>query len=505
MKLNNIIIHFCQKIHNYKIPKLKFKELELRYKKLYENEFKVYENDVNKANFITFLLFFIIFLISSIFLTRFSLLVSLSFSILLALIITYFFSENLLKQITKKENQLNAFLYIIKIYFSLIQKSHGDKADHAINFIKLISEYRLPISKEFRKMLNKIQLGENPETLLSKVNTPSLDFNLYIKELLISNFSSNYRLNENSLKKKFQKYLREIESKLSILFFFGLFFPLGLSFLILFRTINYFALIPILPLFFISLRKLNKKFLKNNFFLLSLINNYSKEEKARFNEFISFLLSLTLHLKKNGSPELAFVKAYSQSESYYSILERPLKTQISQLLNLSCTFDEILEKLQIELRSVRYKIILEVVGKLVAQNAYLSHEKITEILNELSNHQKLENRLEIIIKGERFKVLLFLFLLPIIIGGIGGIFPFFNLMMRSITLNSELSFSFLFDIVFTHEFIIIFFSLLFCVNVSSHNFLEIVSYERKIILIVASNVIFILAFFSSLINILNYL
>ncbi|GAH26134.1 unnamed protein product, partial [marine sediment metagenome] len=51
------------------------------------------------------------------------------------------------------------------------------------------------------------------------------------------------------------------------------------------------------------------------------------------------------------------------------------------------------------------------------------HEKITQILNEISIHQKLENKLEIIVKGERFKVLLFLFLLPIIIGGIGGLFP----------------------------------------------------------------------------------
>ncbi|MFX0046859.1 MAG: hypothetical protein ACFE8G_01700 [Candidatus Hermodarchaeota archaeon] len=428
-----------------------------------------------------------------------------SSSILLALIITYFFSQLLIKEITKKENQLNAFLYIVKINFSLIQKSHGDKTDHAINFIKLISEYRLPISQEFRNMFNKIQLGENPEILLSKVITPSLDFNLYMKELLVSNFSSNCRLNENSLEKEFRKYLREIESKLSILFFFGLFFPLGLCFLILFQTINYFILISILPLFFITLKILNKKFLKNNFFLLGLINNYSKEEKARFKEFISFLLSLTMHLQKNSSPELAFVSAYSQNEGYFRVLEKPLKTQISQLLNFSCTFDEILENLQIELRSIRYKIILDVIGKLVAQNAYLSHEKISEILNEISIHQKLENRLEMIIKGERFKVLLFLFLLPIIIGGIGGLFPLFNFVMRNISLKSELNFSVLFEILFTYEFIIIFCSLLFCVNVSSHYFLEIVAYERKRILIVISNAIFILAFFSTLISILNYL
>jgi hypothetical protein len=298
--------------------------------------------------------------------------------------------------------------------------------------------------------------------------------------------------------------LREIESKLSILFFFGLFFPLGLCFLILFQRINYYILISVLPLFFITLKTLNKKFLKNNFFLLGLINNYSKEEKAKFNEFISFLVSFTLNLQKNSSPELAFVKAYTQNELHYNFLKKPLKKQISLLLNFSCTFDEILERLQIELKSIRYQIILDVIGKLVAQNAYLSHEKISEILNEISIHQKLENKLEVIIKGEQFKVLLFLFLLPIIIGGIGGLFPLFNFIIGNISLNGNLSLSVLFKLLFTFDFIIIFLSLLFCVNISSHYFLEIISHERKRILIVVSNVIFILAFFSTFISILNY-
>ena len=504
MVLNDVLIRFYQKIHSYKIPKLKFKELDNRYKIIYKKEFNVYENDVNKANFIIFLIFFSIFLIPLMFLTKFSFILIVSFSLLLALIISYFFSRRLNNEIIKKENQLNALLYIVKIYFSLIQKSHGNKADHAINFIRLISEYKLPISKEFRKILNKIQLGENPEVLLSKIITPSLDFNLYLKGLLLSNFSNSYKLNEKSLEKKFRKFLREIESKLSILFFFGLFFPLGLCFLILFQRINYFILISILPLFYISLKALNKKFLKNNFFLLGLISNYSREEKAKFNEFVSFLLSFTINLQKNSSPEVAFVRAYSQNEYHYSILDKPLKSHISQLVNFACSFDEMLENLQFELKSIRYKIILDVVGKLVAQNAYLSHEKISEILNEISVHQKLENKLEIIIKGERFKVLLFLFLLPIIIGGIGGLFPLFNFVMGNTFLSGSLSFSVLFELLFSYDFIIIFFSLLFCIYISSHYFLEIISYERKRMLIVISNMIYVLAFFSAFINILNY-
>ena len=504
MAINKVLIRFYQSFHNCKIPKLKFKELDNRYKLIYKKEFNVDEIDINKGNFVIFIIFFNIFLISSFVLIKFNPLLNVSFSFLLALVISYIFSQNLYKEIIKKENQLNALLYIVKINFSLIQKSHGDNADHAINFIKLISESNLPISNEFRIMLNKVQIGENPEILLSKIITPSLDFNSYINELLLSNFSNNQRLKENSLEKKFRKYLREIESKLSILFFFGLFVPLGLCFLILFQRINYIILISVLPLFFISLKILHKKFLKNNFYLIGLINNYSKEEKAKFNEFISFLLSFTMNLQKNSSPELAFVKAFAQNEHHYTILETPLKTQISHLLNFSCTFNDLLERLQIELKPVRYRIILDAIGKLVVQNAFLSHEKISEILDEISIHQRLENRLEIIIKGEQFKVLLFLFLLPIIIGGIGGLFPLFNFIMGNISLNNSLSFYILFELLFTYDFIIIFISLLLCVNISSHYFLKIISYQRKRILTTISNVIFILAFFSSFLSLLNY-
>jgi hypothetical protein len=163
-----------------------------------------------------------------------------------------------------------------------------------------------------------------------------------------------------------------------------------------------------------------------------------------------------------------------------------------------------LKKLQIELKSLRYKIILEVIGKLVVQNAYLSHEKISEILDEISIHQKLENRLDAIIKGERFKVLLFLFLLPIIIGGIGGLFPLFNLVIENISLNGGLSLYVLFELIFSYDFLIIFFSLLFCVNISTHYFLEIISYEKKRLLIIISNTIFILTFFSAFFNVLNF-
>ncbi|MBY9019765.1 MAG: hypothetical protein KGD67_01820 [Candidatus Lokiarchaeota archaeon] len=399
---------------------------------------------------------------------------------------------------------MNAFVYVIRIYFSLIQKSVGNSADLPINFIKLISDYNLPIKNDFRKILNKIQLGDNPEMLLANVITPSIDFNSYLKELLISNFTYNEILSENSLEKKFRQYLREIESKLSVFFFIGLFFPLGICFLILFQKINLILLVIVLPLFFVSIKALNKKFLRNDSFLLGLLNNYSKEEKAKFHEFISFLKAFTINLQKNTSPEIAFINSYSQNKSQLGLIDNAIKAQVTNLLNFSCTFEEMLENLQIEKNSIRYKIILDVIGKLVNKNAYVSHKKIKELLNEISRHQKLESQLEIIIKGERFRVLFFLFLLPIVIGGIGGLFPLFNIMISSVSFSSNIFTSSLLELIFSYDFVVIFLSLWFCVYTSSYYFLEIISYERKSVLITSSCLIYIIVFISSFFNVLNY-
>ena len=504
MSFTNRLIILSQKIHPYNIPRFRFRKLDTRYKLMYEKEYNLHENDINKASFIVFLISFISIFITSNFLLIFNLVQIFSYSLIFSLFFSYSFNNKFYKEILKKENQLNAFVYVIRIYFSLIQKSVGNSADLPINFIRLISDYNLPIKKEFRKILNKIQLGQNPEILLSNVITPSIDFNSYLKKLLISNFTYNETLTENSVEKKFRQYLREIESKLSVFFFIGLFFPLGVCFLILFQKINLILLVIMLPLYFILIKTLNKKFLRNDSFLLGLLNNYSKEEKAKFHEFISFLKSFTLNLQKNTSPEIAFINSYSQNKSQIVLMNSPIKSQITNLLNFSCSFEEMLENLQIEINSIRFKIILDVIGKLVSKNAYVSHKKINELLNEISKHQKLERQLEIIIRGERFRVLFFLFLLPIVIGGIGGLFPMFNIMINNISFSSSIHLSSLLELFFSYDFVVIFLALWFCVYISSYYFLKIISYERKSILIITSCIIYIVAFFSSFFNVLNY-
>ncbi len=492
-------INLCHKLRNIKLPKMRFKILNERYKHIYKIEYDLDEDDINKCNFFIFILSFsfmapILYLLANI-----NLWIIIFISIISSLSFSHKFNSLIYNRIQNEEKQLNAAIYLIKIYFSLIQNSLSSKIDHIVYFINFMKDYNLTISRKFENMISLIQLGEKPETLISKLITPSKDLNQYIKNLLITDFKPNTPselLVEKTLEKRFNIFLKQIDSKLSIIFFIGLFFPLSLSILIIFQKVSLFYLFPILFLYYLILRMLNKKFLKEDFLLIGMLREHTKEEKEKFDQFLIFLTSFALNLKKKIAPELAFMNAYSNVKAEHGILRLNFENQISKLLNLSVSFDDFVNNINIELNSPRYKLIFNVLTKIISVNAYLSNEKIFEILTIISKHQKLEKRLEIIFKGEKFKILLFLFLLPIIIGGIGGIFPMFNMILGDLTLGMNYAY-----LALRMETVIIFTALLISVIISSNYFLNITKYKRKTILLLLSSSLYIFIFFISLLTV----
>jgi len=501
-------INFCKKFHKYYLPKLKIKELDQRYSQLYRKIYEIDKDDVNKASFIVLISSFTIFVLLSIAALKINILIILLYSAIFSFLLSYRFNLILYHDINKKEAEINALLYLIKIDFSLIKKTLKDNSDHNITFIKLIKEYKLPISESFKKILIKIQQGEIPEDELVKMVTPSRDFNLYLKNLLINNFNDNYefdKLTENSLEKNFKIYLKEIQSKISIIFFIGVFFPIGLCFLILFQIINIMILIFLVPFFLFVLNFLYRKFIRRNTYMIGVLNDYSGLEKKKFNEFLIFLKGFAVNLKNNISPERAFLKTYTQNKNLYMVLEKTVKNLLSQLLNFNYSFHDIIQFFKLELNSVRYTVVLDIIEKFVTENPYYSTEKIFDILNILHNHQKLENKLEIIIKGEKFKIFFFIFLLPILIGAISGMFPFFILITENFNSFSP---TYLFDfsnLTNLYYIFIIFFVFSSSISITSNNFLKIIKYRKKFLIIFISNLIFILSFLSSFINTINFM
>ncbi len=498
--------NFCSKFHKYKIPKLRYKELDERYCDLYRTLYNTNEADVNKASFIIFLISFFITITISLLLSSLNFLIIILYSITISMISSYKFNSILFNDITKKESLLNSVLYIIKIDFSLIQKTSKENSDNCLRFIELVKSYKIPISNYFKSIFKRVQEGKNPEKELTELKTPSNDFDNFIKSLLINNFNYNDYgdANENTLEKQFNIYLRQIQSKISVLFFIGLFFPIGICFLILFQLINIIFLIFFIPFFTIFMNLLFRKFIRNQGYLIGLINDFSRHERKKYEEFLLFLRGFASHLKTNFSPEKAFLKSYNQNKKVITILNKPLKNQISYLLNFTYSFSEILELLKSELKSLRYVIILDAIKKFTERSAYYTSDKIFELLKIIRKHQKLERKLEVIMKGEKFKILFFIFLLPIITGSISGLLPFFNIIIRSIDLVGN-EFLLVFENPFNiFSIVIIVIVLISSISITSNYFLKIIYHVRRLPIILASNIIFILTFLITFINISNF-
>jgi len=500
-------IAFCKKFHNYYLPKLKFKELNEQYSQLYRKLYDIDKDDVNRASFIVFISSFSIFVLLSIVIIKLNILIIILYSAIFSLFISYRFNLILFKDINKTEAEINAILYLIKIDYSLLLKTLKHNSDHCLSFIKLIKEYKFPILESFNDILKRIHEGAIPENELFRIVTPSSDFNLYLKNLLINNFDDRdefEEVKESTLEKDFKIYLREIQSKISIIFFIGVFFPIGLCFLILFQLINIIILIFLIPLFLYTLNFLCRKFIRRNTYMIGILNDYTGLKKKKFNEFMLFLESFAINLKNNLSPEKAFLQSYAQNKNLFIVLEQTLKNQLSRLLNFNCSFHEMIQFFKLELNSIRYIVILDVIDKFVAENPYYSTEKIFDILNILHKHQKLEKKLEVIIKGEKFKIFFFIFLLPILIGAISGMFPFFILMTRNINSITPVTLIGFNNLISIYYIIIMIFVFTSSITITSKYFLEIIKTQKKYLIILSSNLVFILTFISSFINVLNF-
>ncbi|MFW9772247.1 MAG: hypothetical protein ACFFEO_08790 [Candidatus Thorarchaeota archaeon] len=507
MKNNQTYIAFCKKFHNYNLPKLRLKNLDERYHILYRKLYNINESDISKASFVVFLVFSIIFTAFSMIFTTINFLIIICYSLLLSLILSYKFGLILYNEITHKESLINSLLYLIKIDFSLIQKTAKKDSDFCLNFIDLIKEYNIPISHRFKEVFNNILEGQLPEKELYGLVTPSYDFDNYLKTLLINNFNliSFTDFDHNSLEKEFKIYLKQVESRISILFFIGIFVPIGLCFLILFQLINVVITILFVPVFIVLLNLLFRKFVRNQSYLIGLIDNFSSLERKKLKEFKIFLRSFASNLKSYTSPEIAFLKSFIQNKEFITLLKELLTHLTTQLIHFYSPFSDILIRLKSELNGLRYSIILDAINKSIDKNSYLTSNKITEIVNLINKHQKLEDKLEIMMKGEKFKIFFFIFLLPIITGAIAGFLPFFTSVMQNIELigtNLNLYFNNLMNL---YNIFFIILVLLASISITTNYFLKVACINRKSPIIIGSTIIFFLTFLISFFNISSFI
>lgn len=499
-------IEFCKKFTKIKIPKLKFKDLSDHYKAFYKKKFLIEEDTINKATLFIFLVSFALIWSFSFMFIKINILIIIFYSLMLGLFICYEFNLFLYNKVKTEERIINSKLYFIRIDYNLINNSSNPNSDFSVQFIKLIISYDLSISKDFENMLFKIHCGISPQKLLNNYITPSKDFNHYLGKLMMNNFNIIEPVEKkriNSLEDEFKIHLKEMTTKLSIVFFIGIFFPIGLCFFLFLLPFDHILILLFIPFFLLLLNFVFNKFINKDHFLIGITNQNSKFEVKKLREFLLLAEKFAINLHNNYSPEKAFLDAFIEEKKDLDILLSLLDNDINLFLHGIQNFKNMLNKFKEKLDSIRYELVIQSIINMMRENAQLSSKRILRIIEILKNHQKLQNKLMILIKGERFKTFIYLFLLPIIIGSVGAISPFLSKIINIIiSLDNPEMISFHLNLNLMIDIFIIYITLLLTNSISCYYFLSVIYFHNKTLLITISDIIFSFVYILFLTNFL---
>lgn len=342
-------------------------------------------------------------------------------SFLIALTLRYYLRNIFRKKIKKKIEIIDSSILMIKNLFELYSSLVQD-GDFSNLFIKLMAEWESPLKKDFNKIAYDVQKGYLPENLLKEYKSISETFNLFIKQLMITNFdifAIDYD-NMNKLENYFKEINHSLDTRLSVFFFVLIFFPIGLCFITILQRINGINIVFFLIIYLIILKTLMSNFIINNTELLGIQIYENYKIRKEYLDFLNFYSSLSMNLIYYN-PEESFFRSYQEISNDF---QKSMKEGIIKLKMFNIPLEEFLNNIYIKIQGKKVKILFCALKDMLLKNSYNTSHQIKKIISILNKHKKIEEEREIILKSEKTRVKIFTFLLPLIIGMIGGILPF---------------------------------------------------------------------------------
>ena len=132
MSLMKYYLSFCRRFNSSSLPELSIKKIGDAYKFHYKLLYNVKKEEIDKATFFSSIVLTLVIFFLSLFLTSYNLLLIIFYSISISLIFSYQFNVIVYNKIKKLEREINAYLNLIKIDFSLIRKTYEDDKDLCI-------------------------------------------------------------------------------------------------------------------------------------------------------------------------------------------------------------------------------------------------------------------------------------------------------------------------------------------------------------------------------------
>jgi len=290
------------------------------------------------------------------------------------------------------------------------------KTEDKNSILMEILERELNIGVNIRKVLSKINLGNNFMDNLKKIIFFSPSFNDYFNDLLESNFNfeviENIDSFHNYYEKKFEIFINSLDTRLSIFFFFNLFFPIGFLFMYSMNSLIYEQALTAIFLFAIIQKIFTRKILNEKIQLIGGINSLNREEKVFFKSFLKFFYHLSNYLIWNP-PELAIYKSIQK-------LTHREKSELNlDRYNFSIDFislNQFLKTIFKNFQSSSTQIFFNVIKRIFRLDSSQSPHLFKDMSKIIHKHMELGEKQEIAYNSSYIKVIIFKILLVFILG-----------------------------------------------------------------------------------------
>ena len=328
----------------------------------------------------------------------------------------YIYLLDIHKNIIQFKEFSNANKYhFLSLQMNIILLSAKNNEDKNSILMEIL-EHQPDIGINVLKILSKINYGHNFKNNLQKIVFFSPSFNEYFNNLLESNYNfeviENIDSFHNYYEKKFEIFINSLDTRLSLFFFFNLFFPIGFLFLYSMNSLIYEQVLTAIFLFTLIQKIFTRKILNEKIQLIGGLNSLNKEEKVFFQSFLKLFYHLSNYLLWNP-PELALYK------SILKLTHREKSELNLDKYNFSLDFislDQFLNKIFGNFQSSSAEIFFTVIKRIFRLNSSQSPYLFKDISKIIHKHMELGDKQEIAYRSSYIKVIIFKTLLVFILG-----------------------------------------------------------------------------------------
>ncbi len=384
---------------------------------LYSNiifaEYKLTKNQQKRGAYLISTIFFS-FICIIYYIRKFDL-IYLFFFTCIGLMIFFYFKNYFKKQIQLKEYELINYFQFLIVQINIFLRNASLSHDRNTLVAEMLTLGPC-LSPNIDQVFYSLSFGESFQKSMNQLIFYSPAFTKFFQIMIKFNFDNTIvpKLNDfnSNYEKKKEIFIQSLDTKLSLFFFFSIFYPIGVFYYSAAYSISLNTISMLVLIYYISQELILKKVLDNQIHLLGDVTNLKSKKKREFEVFLDFFLVLGRNLV-NSPPEIAIFEAINSLD---------LKAQ--NLLRLSdfnfsidfLSLNDFLNMMSSKIHNNEISQFLNFLLKLLKFDSSQGYNFLIDTLNHINSHQAQIKKQEIAFKNAYAKSNLFKILLALILG-----------------------------------------------------------------------------------------